>query len=61
MRVWYDERTLSITVHITEIPEMNSHIYSSLINEKDNARVQWERMVFSISGAGLIVYSYRKK
>ena len=53
-------KTFLISVNIREIPEMNSHIYSPLINEKDNAAVQWERMIFSINGAELIGYSYRK-
>jgi len=52
--------TFLISVNIREIPEMNSHIYSPLINEKDNAAVQWERMIFSINVAELIGYSYRK-
>ena len=49
-------KTFLISVNIREIPEMNSHIYSPLINEKDNAAVQWERMIFSINGAELIGY-----
>lgn len=35
--------------------------YSPLINEENNAAVQWGRMVFSINGAGSIGYSYGKK
>lgn len=61
VRVWCNKRMLSISVDITGIPEMNSHICSPLINEKDKAAMQWERMVFSVNGAGLIGYSYRKK
>ena len=53
-------KTLLLSVDIRKIPEMNSHIYSPLINEKDNAAVQWERMIFSINGAVLIGYSHRK-
>ena len=52
--------TFLISVNIREIPEMNSHVYSPLINEKDNAAVQWERMIFSINVAELIGYSYIK-
>ena len=47
-------KTFLISVNIREIPEMNSHIYSPLINEKDNAAVQWERMIFSINGIELL-------
>lgn len=56
LRIWYDKRTLSVSISITEITEINSHVYSLSVNEKDNASLQWGRIIFSISGAGSIRY-----